>query len=246
MSVNWPIIIFLFGLSLPGVYITMPRLIRFLLPGNSDALKQKFSRIAVVQTLIMVFVMSFSGAVLSLRTGFHTPFFEVAKVIELNDIPSIWLPTILFAVIGLIVFCGLYYGVVESILDEKSLEIMSKLRAAIGLDGCILYGGVVEEVIARWGLMNLIAFSIMAFVTNNNDLVAWMAILISGLMFGIGQLPAYLAAGCVSSRRLIYCILLLYLWQSMVFGYLYWQYGLISAIIAHMIFHLGWWVYDRV
>lgn len=246
MSVNWPIIIFLFGLSVPGVYIAMPRLIRFLLPGNSDALKQKFSRIAVVQTLLMVFVMSFSGAVLSLRTGFHTPFFEVAKVIELSDIRSIWLPTILFAVIGLIVFCGLYYGVVESILDEKSLLIMSKLRAAIGLDGCILYGGVVEEVIARWGLMNLVAFSIKVLVTNNNELVAWMAILISGLMFGIGQLPAYLAAGCVSSRRFIYCILLLCLWQSIVFGYLYWQYGLISAIIAHMIFHLGWWVYDRV
>lgn len=248
MIINWPLIIVLFCLSLPGVCIAMPRLISFLLPNNTDELKKRFSRFAVMQTLFMVLVMSFAGSILSIRTGLHDPLLEglLQGKVGYSSLQNILLPTFLYSIFGLFVFCGLYYGVVESILDEQSFKVMRRLRSALGLDGCVLYGGVVEEVIARWGLMNLVAFFAILFTKSSSGLVIWFSIIFSGLMFGVGQIPAYIAAGCVSSRRLIYSIIVLSLCQSLLFGFLFWQYGIVSAILGHMLFHIGWGLYDRV
>ncbi len=247
MIINWPLIILLFCLSLPGVFIALPRLMSFLLTNNTDELKKRFSRFAVMQTLFMVFVMSFAGDILSIRTGLNDPVLTafLAGQGGFGALQNILLPTFLYALFGLIVFCGLYYGVVESLIDEKSFKIMARLKTAIGIDGCVLYGGVVEEIIARWGLMNLVAFFSILFAKQNNSYVIWFAIIFSGLMFGLGQAPAYIAAGCSSSRRFIYTILLLSFWQSLVFGFLFWQYGLLSSILGHMFFHIGWGLYER-
>lgn len=247
MIINWPLIIVLFCLSIPGVYIAMTRLIYFLLSNNTEELKKRMSRFAILQTLLMVLVMSFAGAVLSVRTGLHAPLLEalLQGKAGLSSFQSIILPTFLYSLLGLFVFFGLYYGVVASILDEHSVQVMAKLRRILGTDGCVLYGGVVEEILARWGLMNLIVFFAMMFAIKHNDIVIWISIVLSGLLYGVGQIPAYLAAGCLSSRRLVYSIVLLYLWQSLVFGFIFWQYGLISSIFAHMLFHLGWACYDK-
>jgi hypothetical protein len=247
MIINWPLIIVIFCLSIPGVYIAMTRLIYFLLPNNTEELKKRMSRFAVAQTLVMVLVMSFAGSVLSLRTGLNAPLLEalIQGNSVLSSFQSILLPSILYSLLGLVIFLGLYYGIVESIIDPHSFQVMGKLRSALGVDGCVLYGGIVEEVITRWGLMNLIVFFALLFGIPNNSIIIWIAIVVSGFVFGVGQVPVYLAAGCLSSRRLIYSILLLCVCQSVLFGFIFWQYGLISSIIAHMLFHIGWALYDK-
>lgn len=247
MIINWPLVFVLFCLSLPGIFIAMPRLIYFLLPQNTDELKKRFSRFAILQTLFMVFVMCFAGAVLSLRTGLNDPVLEgiLSGRAGLGSLVSILVPTFLYSFIGLIIFCFLYYGIVGSILDEYSFKTMTRIRAALGLDGCVLYGGVVEEIIARWGLLNVIVFFAMMFAKQNNNPIIVSSMIISGLLFAIGQIPAYVAAGCISSRRFLYSLVLLSLYQSMIFGFLFWQYGLVAAILGHMLFHIGWGIYDK-
>lgn len=247
MTVNWPLIAVLFCLSVPGVVIVMSRLIHFLLPKNTQELQQRFSRFAVIQTLIMVLVMSFAGAVLSSRTGLNDPVLVHLLNGKFNfyALLELLLPTFLFTFFGFFIFCGLCYGVVESILDKHSLKIMEKLRAKIGLDGCVLYGGVVEEVIGRWGLLNLVLFFSILFAGQNNNFVICFAIILSGLLFGAGQIPLYIAAGCTSNRRLAYCVVLLSFCQSIIFGLLYWQYGIVSSMLGHMMFHIGWAIYDK-
>lgn len=37
----WPMILFLFILALPGIFITLPRLIAVLLPNNSPTVQKK-------------------------------------------------------------------------------------------------------------------------------------------------------------------------------------------------------------
>ncbi|WP_332247904.1 CPBP family glutamic-type intramembrane protease [Legionella tunisiensis] len=121
---------------------------------------------------------------------------------------------------------------------------MRRIRAALHLDGCILYGGVVEEILGRWGLMNVIAF-LRSFCGAKSPVVMWSAIFLSGFVLAAGHMPAYLAAGCKAGRRFIYAMLLLNGWQAILFGWLFWQYGLLAAVVAHMIFHLGWYLYDK-
>lgn len=247
MIINWPVIIVLSGLSLPGISIALPRVISLLLPNNTDEFKKRMSRFAVVQSFIMVLVMSFAGTILSIRTGLNDKILDAMLQgrASFSSVFPIVLPTLLYAFFGLMIFCGLYYGVISRLIDEKSFQILRNIRTAIKIDGCVLYGGVVEEVIVRWGLMNLIAFFLIVLTHTSNALVFWISILSSGLIFGIGQMPAYIAAGCSSTRRFIYSILLLFLWQSVIFGFLFWTYGIISAILAHMLFHLGWALYDK-
>ena len=92
--------------------------------------------------------------------------------------------------------------------------------------------------------MNLAAFFALLFTREYPNLTLWISILISGLVFAAGQVPAYLAAGCKSTRNFIYSLIGLSLYQSLLFGYLFWHYGLIAAIVTHMLFHLEWAVYE--
>lgn len=246
MTINWPLIAVLFCLSIPGTLIAIKRLIYFLLPDNTEELKKRVCRFAVLQTLIMVLLMSFAGTVISRKTGLQALTLE--SVLEgkakISILLSQLLPAVFYAFFGLLIFLGIYHGLVARFLDKKNLIIMTKIRQALGLDGCMLYGGVVEELIARWGLMNLAAFFILILTAQISPLMMWLSIFISGLIFAIGQLPAYLAAGCTANRTFIYSFIILSLSQSVLFGYLFWQYGLVCSILAHMLFHLGWWVYE--
>lgn len=246
MTINWPLITILFCISIPGTLIAIRRLIYFLLPDNTEEIKKRITRFAMVQTLLMVLVMCFAGAVLSKSTGLHAPILEalLAGKAGISAFSPILLPALLYALLGIIIFCILYYGLAKRILDEKSVQVITKLRVALGVDGCVLYGGVTEEIIGRWGLMNLATFFILIFTKQPTNTVIWLSIFISGLIFAVGQLPAYLAAGCTSNRHFIYAFVLLSLCQSVLFGYLFWQYGLICAILAHMLFHLGWALCD--
>lgn len=247
MQIDWPLITVLVCLSLPGIFIAVPRLINLLLPGNGEELRQRISRVAIIQTLIMVLLMSFAGAALSLRTGLNASLLDsfLQGQAVMGNVQRIVLPVLLYTLGGLFVFFVLYYGLVSCILDEATLQIMRKIRATLGLDGCILYGGVVEEILGRWGLINIIAFFGILFAGQKSVSVIWVAILFSGVLFALAQLPVYLAAGCPRNRRFIYTMLLLNIWQAILFGWLFWQYGLIATIVAHMIFHLGWSLYDK-
>jgi len=248
MVINWPLIVVLFCISIPGVFIAMTRVVHSLLPQNTEEIKTRASRLVIFQTLFMVLAMSFTGAILSSRTGLGDPL--LIALLQGSDVLNIFLsnlfPIFVYAIICFIIFCFLYYGVVRSILDDQSLEVMTRLRAALKIDGCILYGGIAEEVIARWGFMNLVAFFALLFTKHMSLSVIAASIFISGLMFAIGQIPVYIAAGCTPTRRLIYSLTALSLCQSIVFGVVFWQYGLISAVIAHILFHIFWAGYDRV
>ncbi|CAM3036878.1 Uncharacterised protein [Legionella steigerwaltii] len=248
MTINWPLITVLFCLSIPGVIIAIKRLIYFLLPDNSDALKKRISRFAIIQTLFMVFILSLAGTILSPMTGLHDSTLEglLQGTTGVSALLPILLPTVLYAFLGLLVFLVLYYGLIARIIDKKNMEIMANIRTVLGVDGCVLYGGVVEEVIGRWGLLNLATFFALLFTKQYPNLIIWISIFISGLVFAVSQIPAYLAAGCTKSRRFIYSLIILSLYQSILFGYLFWQYGLIAAILSHMLFHLGWAAFENV
>lgn len=246
MIINWPLITVLFCLSIPGILIAIKRLIYFLLPDNSEELKKRISRFAIVQTLVLTFIMAFAGSVISKSTGLHATVLEglLEGKSNLTTLFAILLPAVFYACFGLIVFCSLYYVLAQRTIDETSFQVMTKLRLALGIDGCVLYGGVTEEIIGRWGLMNLAVFFAVIFMQHITTAVMWLSILVSGLIFAVGQLPAYLAAGCASNRRFIYAFIVLSLTQSTIFGYLFWQYGLLCAILSHMLFHFGWSLYD--
>jgi hypothetical protein len=113
--------------------------------------------------------------------------------------------------------------------------------SALPLAVKLLYGGITEELLARWGVMSLLLWLGWRVVQRgqgrpSRTLVA-LAIGLSALVFAAGHLPAALAmAGALDAPVLAY-VLVGNTAFGLVAGWLYARHGLEAAILAHMLAH---------
>ncbi|HEY0754952.1 MAG TPA: CPBP family glutamic-type intramembrane protease [Ktedonobacteraceae bacterium] len=98
------------------------------------------------------------------------------------------------------------------------------------------YGGIDEELLCRLFLLSLLAWLIgLAWhVPDGKPALGalWLANILAAVIFGLGHLPAT-AALVKLTPLLIGRAILLNGIVGVVFGYLFWQYGLEAAILAH-------------
>lgn len=102
----------------------------------------------------------------------------------------------------------------------------------------ILYGGIVEEVLMRWGLMTLLVYLFTRKGTRRNPAAYVAAILLVALLFALGH---YNATTTLTEMTPLVWFRMLFLNGAggVMFGWLYWKYHLESAIFAHMSTHVG-------
>jgi hypothetical protein len=96
-----------------------------------------------------------------------------------------------------------------------------------------LYGGIVEEILLRLFVMSGLIWLLSRFNNGSpSDAAVWFAIVLAALLFGIGHLPATVSitplTPLIVSRALLLNGIL-----GVAAGYLFWRYGLESAMIAH-------------
>jgi membrane protease YdiL (CAAX protease family) len=93
------------------------------------------------------------------------------------------------------------------------------------------YGGINEEILLR-----LFAVSGIALSRINNgvatELIFWAAIVLAAILFGIGHLPATARLAPLTPLLIVRALLLNGI-AGILAGYLYWRYGLETAMIAH-------------
>jgi len=111
-------------------------------------------------------------------------------------------------------------------------------RLALG----VLYGGLTEEVIMRWGLMSLVAWALHRTLARHaGEPPAWVfaaaAVLAAGV-FAAAHLPA-VAAITNLSPPVIARTLLLNTVAGLLYGLLFWRRHLEAAMVAHAATHLG-------
>lgn len=254
--INWTLAILLIVVSIPGTLVVLPRTMRSLQPTIEKNLKpgQKMPPartlllISLLQAIVLVAIGAVVGTLLTPEVGLSAPFFEA---IAAADWTAAWsslvaqLPMSLWiGVGGTLIFLLIYYRGFRPKMDPFNVQLTEKMRDELGLAGRILYGGIYEEVLTRWGLMTLCVWMI-SLVIGLNAAAFWLGILVSGVLFGLGHLPGQLGAGARKTRLLIMAVIFLNLWASLIFGWLFWQVGLLSAMIAHMLFHIVWYPFDR-
>lgn len=104
-----------------------------------------------------------------------------------------------------------------------------------------LYGGIVEEVMLRFGLMSAIAYAGWYLSgrpgMGPSSTVMWVAIVVAAILFGAGHLPA-LGGVAPLTPLLVARTIFLNAIGGVVFGWLYWRYSLEAAMISHMTFHV--------
>jgi hypothetical protein len=100
----------------------------------------------------------------------------------------------------------------------------------------LLYGGLTEEILMRWGLLSLLAWVLHRLaVPRRAALVA--ATLAAALLFGISHLPA-LAALTDLDAPLVARTILLNAAAGCIFGALFVRHSLEAAMIAHALAHV--------
>jgi membrane protease YdiL (CAAX protease family) len=107
----------------------------------------------------------------------------------------------------------------------------------------ILYGGVTEELLLRWGLMTLIVWAAWRVLQKRQNVPSSpyfvAAILVSSLLFGAGHLPvAFMLLRDSFGPALVLFVILANSAFGVVAGFLYWRRGLESAMIAHIVCHV--------
>lgn len=101
-----------------------------------------------------------------------------------------------------------------------------------------LYGGVTEEIMVRFGLMTLFVWLLRAMFRVLNPVVYWIAISGAALLFGAGHLPALRSMVPDPSTLLVLYIIVANALAGTVFGWVYWRYGLVFAMMAHAVAHV--------
>jgi len=252
---KWSLIALLTAVCLPGIAVAIPRTMKLikeraarvqstrkLPPTPVLVLAQGF------QTIVVSGLFALGGTWAAIHTNLGAPFFQALLSDEsaLGELKTQILPALGVGVAGALIFLLLFYLVFRPRLDSQTVVAMEQVRMSNGLWGRVLYGGVVEEVMFRFGFMNLLVWGFQALMGGTGWTAIWLAIVISGVLFGLGHIPSYVQAGCNRSFWFYAAEVALNLWAALIFGWLFARYGLLAAMIAHAVFHLVWYPFDRI
>jgi len=98
------------------------------------------------------------------------------------------------------------------------------------------YGGIDEEILLRLFIVSGLAWILGRFWVNASGLPTngafWTAIILAAILFGLGHLPATKAIVPLTTMIVVRAVVLNGL-AGIAFGWLYWQYGLETAMVAH-------------
>lgn len=190
-----------------------------------------------LQTSIMMAIAVWGGLRLAPSLGLRAPAFEAAATggsVAAALKPQIPPGLVLGALGGVFLFAGMRLSPAPILAVQERFNPPILAR--------ILYGGISEEVLLRWGVMTVIAWLAWRFVQGRRgDVkpgVMWAANVVSAVLFGVGHLPAARVLLGSLDLNVVVFVIGLNATFGLVFGWLYWRRGLESAMVAHAITHL--------
>ena len=198
-------------------------------------------QLSLIQTLqggILVAISVYIGVSLAPKVGLHSPALENVVVSRpfLAPLQPQLLPSLIGGItVGLILIFASYVTPQELIVASLNLSL-KRIMAEI------LYGGITEEIMMRWGIMTLLLWLFWRFIQRNQNSpspsLIWTAIIVSSLFFAIGHLPAALSLVGHLTPHIITYVIMANTFSGIVFGLLYQRIGLESAMLAHVLAHI--------
>jgi membrane protease YdiL (CAAX protease family) len=215
---------------------------------NATVLPQLLAHETLPAPLWMIWVASFlqSGLLLALAVwagvalapalGLRAPAFEAAAT--RRPIAPALTPQLLPGFMagmpgGFLLFAILRFSPID--LAELQARYNPPLLARM------LYGGITEELLLRWGLMTALVWLACRFLQGRRGTVrgglVWLAIVVSALIFGLGHLPVAFAVIDTMNTNIVLFVTGANAMFGVLFGWLFWRTGLESAMIAHAVAH---------
>jgi hypothetical protein len=185
-------------------------------------------RLAISQGIVQAVIAAGLGVTLQKSTGF--------SLLAAGFV----LPTLAVTLIGVVGHLILYYLVLRPRMPGRSVRLAEQMRLGMGLPARVLQGGITEEVQFRWGLMSVAAAIALVVFRPGSTIPVPAAIGLSAIVFALFHLAGARQIGLANSRVEVGLILVDNSWGGIIFGWLFWRYGLAAAMIAHATFHVVW------
>jgi len=148
---------------------------------------------------------------------------------DLSELAKVAVPAGIF--VGLAIIFGDWVFIRAGDLNFPVVEVPIWKGALASL-----YGGIVEEILIRLFLMSVMVW-VFGFIwrpTNGKPsaTAVWVAIIVSAVLFGLGHLPATALLVELTPIVVLRAIVLNGI-GGLVFGWLFWKRGLMTAMLAH-------------
>jgi membrane protease YdiL (CAAX protease family) len=199
--------------------------------------------LSVIQTSVIVSVAVIVGVALADKVGLSSPAAEAAA--GRGHFWAALKPQVVPGVIG-----GVAGGIAIlatwllwiPFLPAAFVTRAEALNKSLPFLTRVLYGGIVEELLLRWGLMTFLIWLAWRLLQRGKGKprALWFvsAIIVSSVVFGIGHLPLVRALAFNYNLAIVGYIVVANSLFGFIAGYLYWKRGLEAAIIAHMLTHV--------
>ena len=192
----------------------------------------------LINPSIMVIVSAFLGSLVYDKVGLRVPVFE--SVLKIKEKPSYSYKSIILWGIPGGIAAGILVVIINYLftpaLPFEYLEISDSF--SLNIITRFLYGGVVEEIMMRFGLMTLLVWALYKIFRTSDKWIFVVANILAALLFAVGHLPVLLALVSTPNIWLYLYILLANGVGGIIFGFMYIKRGLECAMIAHLMTHV--------
>lgn len=189
------------------------------------------------QSAVILALAVWAGVALAPVVGLDAPFFGAA--IARRPLGPALRPQLAPGLVA-----GLLGGAFLFVAWRYAPAILAPIRERVSLPlfARVLYGGITEEVLLRWGLMTVLVWLAWALLQRRRGVPGprqiGLAIAVSAVVFGAGHLPAAAFLGGGLNPVAVVWVVGVNAAFGFLFGYLYWRHGLESAMIAHGLTHI--------
>jgi hypothetical protein len=231
------------GLGLAGVASLALLPVERLAPGPLPLSAGALRLLSLINPALLVIAAAWIGTVLAPRIGLDAPAVRLAlagaspvPILRQLARPAGWLGLctgLLLA--GYATASGPYFA-------SLGAEAASRIQALTPpLATRLLYGGIAEEILARWGVMTVVSWLAWRLLGRPERPMAgvyWIGIVTSALIFALAHLPFLYSIAGDPPLWLILSALAANGLAGAVFGWLFWRRGLEAAMMAHGLAHV--------
>ncbi|GIO25191.1 CPBP family intramembrane glutamic endopeptidase [Oceanobacillus sp. J11TS1] len=178
--------------------------------------------------LLTVILFSGLGAFAAYRVGFY--------IYSNNAIITGFLVGIVCSIIHFM----MYYGYLKPKISPNDYDEIETHYRQTGILTRVFYGGFLEEVIFRWGLLSLFVW-ILQLVGLDNHFSLYTSVFVTSLLFAIVHIPSIKLVATKPKKEIYVYTIVGNIWVGLCASYAFIESGLIAAIIVHILFHLTWY-----
>src|SRR5690554_6215789 len=149
--------------------------------------------LTLIQPTIFLLIAVIVGTALYNKVRLTVPTISSLLKIERSQISfvqQVKYGVLLGLLVGIVIVCVAF--IFKILLSEEFKILENKLE--LTLLARLGYGGIVEELLLRFGFMTFVVWATSKLTKNLNDLTYWIGIALSTLLFAIGHFPVVYAS----------------------------------------------------